>query len=129
MTYRHNIASGAPWEKTVGYSRAVRIGNIIAVAGTVASDDEGNVVGKGDIYTQTVYILRKIEVALNEAGASLEDVIRTRMFITDISQFEAVGRAHGEFFKDIRPAATMVEVKALVNADYLIEIEVDAVLN
>ncbi len=129
MAKRLNITSNTPWEASVGYSRAVRVGNVIAVAGTVASDEQGNVVGRGDIYAQTVYIIQKIERALGEAGATLEDVIRTRMFITDISQFEAAGRAHGEYFGRIRPASTMVEVTALVGTDYLIEIEVDAVVS
>jgi len=124
---RQNISSGSPWEEVVGYSRAVRIGNIIEVAGTTAMD--GNqLVGRGDVYAQTAFIFRKIEKALVEAGAGLNDVVRTRMFVTDISQWEAVGRAHGEIFKNIKPAASMIEVKGLIDPELLIEIEVTAIL-
>ena len=129
MADRQNISSGAQWEAIVGYSRSVRIGSIIAVAGTVAADENGSVVGPGDLYTQTRYALGKIERALNEAGAQLSDVIRTRMFVTDIGQWEAAGRAHGEFFRDIRPATTMIEVRALIGPEYLVEIEADAVIS
>jgi enamine deaminase RidA (YjgF/YER057c/UK114 family) len=125
---RQNISSGAVWEDIVGYSRAVRVGNIIEVAGTVASEN-GEVVAKGDAYAQTVFILQKIEKALKEAGASLKDVVRTKLYVTDISQWEAIGRAHGEFFRTIKPASTMLEVKALIQPDYLIEIEVTAILS
>jgi len=124
---RKNISSGAPWEDIVGYSRAVRIGNIIEVAGTTAMDGE-TLIGAGDPYAQTVFILNKMEAALKEAGASLSDVIRTKMYVTDISQWKEIGRAHGEFFKKIKPAATMVEVSALINPDLLIEIELSAVV-
>lgn len=112
----------------MGYSRAVRIGNIVEVAGTTAVDEQGMVVGKGDAYAQTRYALGKIERALKQAGVSLRDVIRTRMFVTDISRWEEIGRAHGEFFGDIRPAATMVEVRSLISPDLLIEIEVTAII-
>ena len=124
---RKNIGSGSPWEDVVGYSRAVRIGNIIEVAGTTAMDRD-ILVGKGDVYAQTVFIFKKIEKALQEAGADLTDVVRTRMFITDISTWEEAGKAHGEFFKNIKPVATMVEVSNLIDADLLIEIEVTAIL-
>jgi enamine deaminase RidA (YjgF/YER057c/UK114 family) len=124
---RKNINSGSPWEDIVGYSRAVRVGNIIEVAGTTAMDGD-KLVGKGDVYAQTFFIFQKIEKALIEAGASLEDVVRTRMFIVDISRWEEAGKAHGEFFKDIKPVATIVEIAKLINEDLLIEIEVTAVL-
>jgi enamine deaminase RidA (YjgF/YER057c/UK114 family) len=125
---RINISSGARWEEIVGYSRAVRLGNVVEVAGTTAVDEEGNVVGPDDPYTQTQYILHKIEKALQAAGASLGDVVRTRIFVTDIGRWEAVGRAHGEFFRAIKPAATMVEVKALISPELLVEIEATALI-
>ncbi len=128
MTKRQNISSGVKWEDIVGYSRAVRIGNVIEVAGTTAVDEAGNLVGAGDAYAQTKYAIAKIEKALKAAGASLEDVVRTRLFVTDMSRWEEVGKAHGEFFKTIKPAATLVEVKALVNPDMLVEIEATAIL-
>jgi enamine deaminase RidA (YjgF/YER057c/UK114 family) len=121
------ISSGSPWEDVVGYSRAVRLGNIIEVAGTTAMDGD-KLVGKDDIYAQTVYVIQKIEKALQEAGATLQDVVRTRMYVTDIGQWEAVGKAHGAFFNTIKPASTMVEVSKLINDDLLIEIEVTAIL-
>jgi len=124
---RTKISSGSPWEDIVGYSRAVRVGNIIEVAGTTAMDGD-TLIGKGDIYAQTFYVFKKIEAALIEAGASLENVVRTRMFVTDISQWESIGKAHGEFFKTIKPVATMVEVSRLINDDLLIEIEVTAII-
>ena len=124
---RKNIGSGSPWEDVVGYSRAVRIGNIIEAAGTTAMDGDV-LIGQGDIYAQTVFIFKKIEKALMELGAGLTDVVRTRMFITDISTWEEAGKAHGEFFKNIKPVATMVEVSNLIDADLLIEIEVTAIL-
>lgn len=126
MVERKNISSGAPWESVVGYSRAVRIGNHIWVSGTTATDENGKVAGVGDAAAQTRYVLQKIERALKEAGATLANVVRTRMFVTDISQWEAIGRVHGEFFGNIRPAATMVEVSKLIDPGHLVEIEVDA---
>ena len=125
---RKNISSGASWESIVGYSRAVRIGNHIWVAGTTATDENGNVVGVGDVAAQTRYVLKKIGRALNEAGFTFADVVRTRMFVTDISQWEIIGRAHGEIFAAVRPASTMVEVAKLIDPQHLIEIEVDAFL-
>ncbi len=125
---RQNISSGVPWESIVGYSRAVRVGNHIWVAGTTATDENGNVVGVGDVTVQTSYALKKIGRALIEAGATFADVVRTRMFVTDIAQWEIIGRIHGEIFGSIRPASTMVEVSKLVDPQHLIEIEVDAFL-
>lgn len=124
---RKNISSGSPWEDVVGYSRAVRVGNIIEVAGTTAMDGD-QLVGKGDMYSQAHFIFTRISKALEAAGASMEDVVRTRMFVTDISLWEEAGRAHGEFFSKIKPVATMVEVSRLINEDLLIEIEATAVL-
>ena len=129
MTKRLNISSGAKWEDIVGYSRAVKVRNIIEVAGTTAVDERGEIVGVNNPYEQTKYILAKIESALIEAGASMKDVVRTRMFVTDISKWEEIGKAHGEFFKEIKPAASMIEVKGLINPELLIEIEVTAVLS
>lgn len=123
---RENYSSGALWEDVVGYSRAVRINNIIEVSGTTAVDDD-TIISKDDVYGQTIFILKKIESILNKAGATLNDVIRTRMYVTDIKQWELVGKAHGEFFKEIKPVTTMVEVKALINPEMLIEIEVTAI--
>lgn len=128
MADRTNISSGSRWEPLVGYSRAVRLGDAVYVAGTTAVGEEGEVVGIGDPYLQTVYILRKIEDALRRAGAGLADVVRTRMFVTDITRWEEIGRAHGEFFGDIRPASTMVEVRRLIDPDLLVEIEAEAVI-
>lgn len=125
---RQNISSGVPWESIVGYSRAVRVGNHIWVAGTTATDENGNVVGVGNVAVQTSYALKKIGRALIEAGATFADVVRTRMFVTDIAQWEIIGRIHGEIFGSIRPASTMVEVSKLVDPQHLIEIEVDAFL-
>lgn len=127
MSQRQNISSGTVWETLAGYSRAVRMGELIAVSGTTATDENGHIVGEGDPYAQTAFILRKIERALREAGASLEDVVRTRIFVTNVAQWEAVARAHAEFFGEIRPANTLVEVSALIGEGYLVEIEADAV--
>ncbi|MDN3658763.1 RidA family protein [Ferruginibacter paludis] len=124
---RKQIGSGSPWEDIVGYSRAVKVGNIIEVAGTTAMDGD-TLVGEGDVYAQTVFIFQKIEQALQDLGSSLNDVVRTRMFVTNINDWELIGRAHGEFFAAIKPVATMVEVKALINSDLLIEIEVTAII-
>ena len=128
MSKRLNISSGVKWEAIIGYSRAVRIGNVVEVSGTTALDPTGELVGLNDPYEQTRFILAKIEKALNSAGAMLQDVVRTRMFVTDMSRWEEVGKAHGEYFKDIQPASTLVEVKSLVHPDMLVEIEVTAIL-
>lgn len=128
MSKRINISSGAKWEDIVGYSRAVRVGNVIEVAGTTAVDERGEVIGLNDPYVQTKYALTKIEKALIEAGASMKDVVRTRMFVTDISKWEEIGKAHGEFFREIKPAASMIEVKGLINPELMVEIEVTAIL-
>ena len=127
MAERINISSGSPWEDIVGYSRAVRIGNTIEVAGTTAMNGD-ELIGKDDLYAQTKYILEKIEKVLHQAGAGMKNVVRTRMFVTNIANWEQAGKAHGEFFKDIKPVATMVEVSKLISDDLLIEIEITAIV-
>jgi enamine deaminase RidA (YjgF/YER057c/UK114 family) len=125
---RKNFSSGAKWEEIVGYSRAVLVGNQLEISGTVATDASGTV-GVGDFYLQTKFILQKIEHVLKQAGFEMKDVVRTRMFVTDISHWEEVGRAHGEFFKDIKPATSMIQISALIDPEYLVEIEVTALMS
>lgn len=126
---RTNYSSGAKWEDIVGYSRAVKIGNVIEVTGTVAVDENNLLVGKGNAYEQTKFIISKIEKVLQEAGGSLKDVVRTRMFVTDISRWEEYGKAHGEFFKDIKPCTSLIEISSLIEKDYMIEIEATAIVS
>jgi enamine deaminase RidA (YjgF/YER057c/UK114 family) len=125
---RQNFSSGAQWEAIVGYSRAVRVDNIIEVTGTVAVNDQNETVGVGNAYAQTIFILQKIEKVLKQAGATMKDVVRTRMFVTDISRWEEYGKAHGEVFRDILPCTSMIEVKGLIAPEYLIEIEATAIV-
>jgi enamine deaminase RidA (YjgF/YER057c/UK114 family) len=128
MSSRQNIASGAPWESVVGYSRAVRVGSQVFVSGTTATNERGELVGRGDAHAQTLRILQNIESALRQAGVSLSQVVRTRIFVTDIERWREIGRAHREVFREIRPATTMVQVDRLVDPEMIVEIEADAVV-
>ncbi len=125
---RTSVSGNSPWEGRIGFSRAVRVGNVVHVSGTTGMGDDGQIVGRGDVYAQTVQAIRNVERALRGVGAELADVVRTRMFVTDIGRWEEVSRAHGEFFREIRPAATMIEVRQLIDPDMLVEIEVEAIV-
>jgi enamine deaminase RidA (YjgF/YER057c/UK114 family) len=126
MAQRKNIPSGAKWENIIGYSRAVQMGNTLEISGTVALDENGAIVGKGDFYKQAKFILQKVEKILGQGGFAMTDVIRTRVYVTDISHWEEVGKAHGEFFRSIKPATSMIQVSAFIEPEYLVEIEVTA---
>ena len=129
MIERKKSSSGTKWEDFVGYSRGIRAGHLVEVSGTVAVDDHGYVVGKNDAYKQTQYVIKKIEKALNDLGASLQDVVKTRIYVSDINNYEKIGKAHGEFFKDIKPASTLFEVSTLIGIDFLVEIEATAIVD
>jgi enamine deaminase RidA (YjgF/YER057c/UK114 family) len=129
MIERKKSSSGTKWEDFVGYSRAIRAGHLVEVSGTVAVDDQGYVVGKNDAYKQTQYVIKKIEKALNDLGATLQDVVKTRIYVSDINNYEKIGKAHGEFFQDIRPASTLFEVSTLIGIDFLVEIEATAIID